>query len=198
MEILIPSRCIVLICGPTCGGKSTLAERIHAEAPWSSKAIHSSDRALDEIYAKRPELIPYHAYCSAVTPGKVEMPPFLKQMQKDISLLLTEMVESALRQYDLLIMEEIRLQPELLLFNLQMLGRMSNNRPVVLIKMLVNDDLCETFYRSRRNDRQPPLYLVNEQRREFRNIMQYDFSKVCTHLSEYNMTNPQEATLKFI
>ena len=59
MTISIPNRAVVLIYGPSCSGKSTLAEKIITETPHTSKGIHSGDQALNEIYAAHPELAPY-------------------------------------------------------------------------------------------------------------------------------------------
>lgn len=197
MTISIPNRAVVLIYGPSCSGKSTLAEKIITETPHTSKGIHSGDQALNEIYAAHPELAPYSLISMGLIATSAQPPAVLRRLQKEISLLMTEMVEAKLQQCDLLVMDEIRLDPDIVLYNLAMLHVMSHHRPIVLIKMMLADKVYQLFYEKRQDDRRLPRNLLDAQRKRFDKVGRYNFGSSCSYVAEYIVLDPREISLSF-
>lgn len=197
MTISIPNRAVVLIYGPSCSGKSTLAEKIITETPHASKGIHSGDQALSEIYAAHPELAPYSLISMGLIATSAQPPAVLRRLQEEISLLMTEMVEAKLQQCDLLVMDEIRLDPDTVLYNLAMLHVMSHHRPIVLIKMMLADKVYQLFYEKRQDDRRLPRNLLDAQRKRFDKVGRYNFGSSCSYVAEYIVLDPREISLSF-
>lgn len=197
MTISIPNRAVVLIYGPSCSGTSTLAEKIITETPHTSKGIHSGDQALNEIYAAHPELAPYSLISMGLIATSAQPPAVLRRLQKEISLLITEMVEAKLQQCDLLVMDEIRLDPDIVLYNLAMLHVMSHHRPIVLIKMMLADNVYQLFYEKRQDDRRLPRNLLDAQRKRFDKVGRYNFGSSCSYVAEYIVLDPREISLSF-
>ncbi len=197
MTISIPNRAVVLIYGPSCSGKSTLAEKIITETPHTSKGIHSGDQALNEIYAAHPELAPYSLISMGLIATSAQPLAVLRRLQKEISLLITEMVEAKLQQCDLLVMDEIRLDPDIVLYNLAMLHVMSHHRPIVLIKMMLADNVYQLFYEKRQDDRRLPRNLLDAQRKRFDKVGRYNFGSSCSYVAEYIVLDPREISLSF-
>lgn len=197
MTISIPNRAVVLIYGPSCSGKSTLAEKIITETPHTSKGIHSGDQALSEIYAAHPELTPYSLISMGLITTSAQPPAVLRRLQEEISLLMTEMVEAKLQQCDLLVMDEIRLDPDIVLYNLAMLHAMSHHRPIVLIKMMLADKVYQLFYEKRQDDRRLPRNLLDTQHKRFDKVGRYNFGSSCSYVAEYIVLDPREISLSF-
>ncbi len=178
MKIKIPQRrALVVICGPSCSGKTTLAQRITEMIPHENKYRFSSDEEKLAIMDQTPDLrcwrweVMHNPYCAQDTlPKRV-----LLQLTKATGDRLIETI----RTYPLVIYDSVFIYAYLLQQHLMaMLAFSDPDQPLVLIKVLADDEIFEDFYRQRERQGQMclPVKKVLLQRYTFeRQILLHDF-----------------------
>lgn len=178
MKIEIPQRqALVVICGPSCSGKTTLAQRITEMIPHEKKYRFSSDEEKLAIMDQVPDLrywrweVMHDPHCAQDTlPKRV-----LHMLTKATGDRLIETI----RTYPWVIYDSVFIYAYLLQQHLMAMLAFSNpEQPLVLIKVLADDEIFENFYRQREKQGQMclPVKTVLLQRYTFeRQILLHNF-----------------------
>lgn len=196
-EIAIPHDAIVIVCGPSCSGKTTLAKRMFQETTQRSKYLYSVDQEILDAMQKIPELRPYYQkithggfYCDQELP---------KHAAQQLVRIRSTQLTMALTRYNLLIYDTIFLsRRELAEQMVSMSNFCQHRRPVVLVKILPDAELHRAFYQERRERRNttclPQDYLARSRSVFASQIMHYNFQhnwQLHNAFYEYAITDPR-------
>lgn len=178
---------MVFICGPTSAGKTTLARRILAEAPYPDKALVSHDEML-EVYLKA------HDY-----PLEVAVTTGLEgEDDEEFKATVFRAVRDALNQRKFVIFEGVYEDAARLSTLLDLLPAWGLKRPLTLIKLWPSLPQQTEFIMRRYRDIAVNLDAIIAQRENFKEIMQPNaFSKNREWIKEYTIIDPRSIVLEF-
>lgn len=177
---------LVLICGPTTSGKTTLAKRIIREAPYQDKLLVSHDDALREFIKERG--YPEEKYYSGL--DKDDDFAFRSTVAKTIS--------QALNEKKFVVHESVYCIPQNLAALLTFMPAWGLNRPLTLIKMWPSWQLHMVFISKCPNREMINPDAVQSQRCGFKEVIRPNhFAKHLECVKEYTIEDPREIVLDF-
>lgn len=192
-KLEIPLNAIVLICGPSCVGKTSFASRIVDEAPTVCKNYLSADQVLAEV-AKECIVSQSTQQFLERTQTGFELSANANEVGvKIFSEWLTELVvENDLAVYEACCSDVPTIRDYLRAFSVA-----TDEKKLVLIKLLPSAGLHQKFLRERSpKDRVLPKTICR-QRNAFDEVVRTKFMTNMNQAIEYLVSDPREIELSF-
>lgn len=195
MIIEIPHTGVVILAGPPCAGKSTLARRLLDQSSAPTKEIHDVDKILDEMPRDGPEL----GVKVNITASGQALHFAADDSAADIAVetALADMIERC----QFVVSDELRFTAGSIQSTITLIRTICDiTRPIVILKVSPHRELHEEFYDQRESAKAEPLLkeevmLVAE---HFRRISKNSFADSKLNVVDYLITDPRRVEFKFI
>lgn len=177
---------MVLICGPSTTGKSTLAKRIVNEAPYQDPVLVSHDEMIRKYLNE-------HGY-----PQEKFYTGLVGEEDYQFKVSVVKTVRDALKTRKFVIYESVYCNPENLTTLLTTMPVWGLNRPLTLIKMWPSFQLQMQFLNERPDHSRVDVNAIMSQRGGFKKVVapQY-FAKQAEWIKEYTVDDPRKVKLEF-
>lgn len=177
---------LILICGPSTSGKTTLAQRLFDEIPYTDKVLLSHDEFLRD-FLKRTGRPVDTFYAGLDSEGNSKFKEALAMQIRD-----------ACARRQCIIHESLYCVPENLETLLRILPAFGLNRPVTLIKLWPSLELWMQFLRKRPDRERVDMRALLSQRVSFQpSTVERFFSKKVPWVHEYCVEDPRVISFEF-
>ncbi len=178
---------MVIICGPSCSGKTTLAEKIFNQTPYGNKILLSNDQML-RCYIKKEKL-----------PAEWFFTGLDQKNQERFAYEFVIAIRDALRARKFVVLEALYCDIEKLEKLLGFLPILGLDRPVTLIKLLLTEALHQEFVKRRPEVAADYLVEVHHiQRQGFEPIFKERLSETWQGMVDYAINDPRELAFDFL
>lgn len=198
MNICIPaSEALVMVCGPSCTGKSTLARKVYELAPMRphEKTIHSNDAVMLRLMRREPQLKRQLEMIEQYGVIERELMPdglFAKLHQQN-----REQLVNRVRKHKFVVPEGGYCTYDQVAALLMGLGLACDDRPFVLIKMAPDINLHRKLYQTSQSKHHQLFEAARMEADEFETVVQTQFADTIPMLTEYVVTDPTDVQLSF-
>lgn len=188
--IFVPKIAVLLICGASCTGKSTLSRKIIEAYPGESKTLFASDGVMEKYLNLYPDA------AMRVQRSVIENGGVLKDPQ--FELFLSAMFTEVLHTKDLVISDGIYVKPEMVVSHIMATAHARGPSPFILVKMNPNRELHRKFYSERSADRKLAWPAIEDELRYFQTTLATDFSRGFRWVQQYTVTDPRKVKVQFL
>lgn len=177
---------MVLVCGPSTAGKSTLAQKIINEAPYQDKVLVSHDEMIRKY-------LNGHGY-----PQEKFYTGLVGEEDYQFKVSVVKTVRDALKARKFVIYESVYCNPDNLTMLIMTLPTLGLNRPLTLIKMWPSPQLQMQFLSKRPDHHHADINAIMSQRKAFSKVAHPQcFADEVEWLKEYTVEDPREVKLEF-
>lgn len=189
--IFIPKTAVVLICGASCTGKSTLARKVIAAYPGESKALIAADEIMEEYLQSHPEA------GEEIQKSILRNQGTLNDARYD--RLLSEAFAKALQRKNLVVSEGIYVKQEMVVSHIvAVAGARGVQQPFILVRMNPDDSQHQRFYNAREEERRLAWRFVQDERAYFQKVLETDYPQIFPWVAQYTVNDPTKMEVQFL
>ncbi len=188
--IFVPKIAVLLVCGASCTGKSTLSRKIIEEYPGKSKNLFASDDVMERYLNLYPDA------AARVERSVIKNGGVLKDLQ--FELYLSAMFTEVLHTKDLVISDGIYVKPEMVVNHIMAVAHTRGPSPFILVKMNPDRELHRKFYSERSADRKLAWPAIEDELRYFQATLAMDFARSFPWVQQYTVTDPRKVKVQFL
>lgn len=177
---------LILICGPSTSGKTTLAKRLFSEMPYRDKLLLSHDKFLKDYLKKIGQ------------PIKTFYTGLEGESDDKFKTAIITTLRDAFARHECVIYESLYCVPENLAHLLAIFPTLELKRPVTLIKLWVPQQLQMQFLKQRSDRHRVDVKALLSQRQSFATCVESGFFSYNTEwLKEYTVNDPRDVRFDF-
>lgn len=188
--IYVPRSAVILICGPSCTGKSTLAKHIIEACPIKSKFWLSTDDIMEEYLEAQPDAAKRVLNSMIANHGMVRDP--------ELDLFMAKKFAEALFSKTLVVIDGIYVQSEAVANLIEMSAHARGPSPFLLVKMNPSEQQHHSFYEARDVRRKLVWSAVEAELFQFQEVLQTDYAQKFFWAQQYTMDDPCNVTIRFL
>ena len=188
--IYVPKVAVLLVCGASCSGKSTLSCKIIEACPRESKILFASDDIMEEYLMRHPDA------AERIRRSVIENCGVLKD--SGYEQFLSTMFSEALHTKDLVVSDGIYVKPEMVLSHIMASAHARGPSPFILVRMNPSREQHRKFYSERSASRKLAWAAVEQELNEFQTTLATDFSRGFPWVQQYTIENPCNVKVQFL
>lgn len=177
---------LILICGPSTSGKTTLAKRLFDEMPYRDKFLLSHDEFLKNYLKKKGR------------PMKDFYDGLKGESDSEFKTAIVTTIRDAFARHECVVYESLYCVPENLAQFLAIFPALGLKRPMTLIKLWVPQQLQMQFLKQRPDSRRVDIGALISQRQSFATCVESNyFAGDIEWIKEYVVNDPRDVRFDF-
>lgn len=189
-EIRIPKNAVVIITGPCCAGKSTLAKRMIETMPIQSRALVSIDEIVQRLMAADQAQLFGRATTLQEGGFRITNELYNRRIQREIT--------DALLGSSLTVIDTCLLDPMAIIGNCGYCGVLRPDDPVILLLLCPEPALLTEFYQRRAPETRPLPVMRERQVEMFQKVLEFDFDRHLFDADRYVVKDPRAVKFTWI